>query len=336
VRNFGGSELEYVVGPFDPNDASAYSIVEVDAAQNASPRSAPLRVVPPLVGLTLEQATTALTQRGFVVGKITQTDGGTAAPGTIVGPAGLTLAEQGATVDLQVAAGSSGGAATKLIMSVVGTKRFSWAQRTYLAARVQVTRASNLTVTLLGPTGQRLYRWRMHVKAGTTIVKLKMPKQVRRPGRYTLVFVAVSGNDTTRTVVPVQIVKSGKGLGKEVHPNAQPVDVVLAGAAIPKGIALGIDDPQTRVIQAADQNGTFAATASSSKNVQVVVVDADQYGLGFVHDLRTVFPSVKLVAITDDPRKLAAAIKAGATVALPRSTPADQMARVIAKLASGH
>src|SRR5438132_483696 len=146
----------------------------------------------------------------------------------------------------------------------------------------------------------------MHVKAGSTIVKLKMPKQVRRPGRYTLVFVAVSGNDTTRTVIPVQIVKSGKGLGKEVHPNAQPVDVVLAGDAIPKGIALGIDDPQTRVIQAADPGVTFAATGSPQKNVQVVVVDADQYGLGFVRDLRTVFPTVKLVAITDDPRKLAA------------------------------
>jgi DNA-binding NarL/FixJ family response regulator len=53
-----------------------------------------------------------------------------------------------------------------------------------------------------------------------------------------------------------------------------------------------------------------------------------------VHDLRTVFPSIPIVALTDDPQKLARAVAAGATIALPRSTPLDQLAKVVRRLIS--
>ena len=66
----------------------------------------------------------------------------------------------------------------------------------------------------------------------------------------------------------------------------------------------------------------------------MIVVDADQYGLGLVRDLRTVFPMVRLVVLTNDRKKLVPAINAGATVALPKSTSAVKLAKVVAALAS--
>jgi DNA-binding NarL/FixJ family response regulator len=65
------------------------------------------------------------------------------------------------------------------------------------------------------------------------------------------------------------------------------------------------------------------------------VLDADQYNLGLVHDLRTVFPGVKLIVLTNDPKKLVRAVAAGATVALPKSTPTVKLAKVVAALTSG-
>ena len=52
-----------------------------------------------------------------------------------------------------------------------------------------------------------------------------------------------------------------------------------------------------------------------------MVVDADRYGVGLVRDLATVFPGVRIIALTNDPRRLAQAIRAGAAIAVPRSTP---------------
>ena len=66
----------------------------------------------------------------------------------------------------------------------------------------------------------------------------------------------------------------------------------------------------------------------------MIVVDADQYPLSLVHNLRTVFPStsVRLVVLTNDPKKRARAIAAGATIALPKRTPSVKLAKVVAAL----
>jgi DNA-binding NarL/FixJ family response regulator len=66
--------------------------------------------------------------------------------------------------------------------------------------------------------------------------------------------------------------------------------------------------------------------------VRVVVVDVDEFGVSVVHDLHVVFPSVKIVALAAGPRTMAAALKAGATVVLPRSTPPATLAKVIQRL----
>ena len=75
-------------------------------------------------------------------------------------------------------------------------------------------------------------------------------------------------------------------------------------------------------------------TASAARNIGLVVVDVDAYGLGFVADLRTVFPSLRLIAIAREPATRALAVRAGAVVALPRNTPAAQVAKAIAAIAT--
>jgi len=58
----------------------------------------------------------------------------------------------------------------------------------------------------------------------------------------------------------------------------------------------------------------------------------DEFGIGLIRDLHTVFPAVKIVALASSPRMMAAALKAGAAIVLPRSTPPATMAKVIQKL----
>jgi DNA-binding NarL/FixJ family response regulator len=125
------------------------------------------------------------------------------------------------------------------------------------------------------------------------------------------------------------------GSGKALAPASQAVDVVLTGTNIPKDVARGISGIKTKVVSAATGDASFTIAANRSRNVQVIVVDADQYGLGLIHDLRTVFPTVKLIALSDDPRKLARAVAAGASIALPRSSPSASLAKVVSRLALG-
>ena len=87
----------------------------------------------------------------------------------------------------------------------------------------------------------------------------------------------------------------------------------------------------TRVVPAIGED-TWTIAGSQERNVQVIVVDVDRYGLQLVRDLHTVFPSVKIVALTNDPRRLAQAVRAGAAVAVPRSTPPADVAKLIRRL----
>jgi DNA-binding NarL/FixJ family response regulator len=67
--------------------------------------------------------------------------------------------------------------------------------------------------------------------------------------------------------------------------------------------------------------------------VRVVVVDVDEFGVSVVRDLHVVFPSVKIVALAAGPRTMVAALRAGATVVLPRSTPSATLTKIIQRLA---
>ena len=77
---------------------------------------------------------------------------------------------------------------------------------------------------------------------------------------------------------------------------------------------------------------TFDAAANRSRDVRVLVVDVDELGVAAVRDLHTVFPSLKIVALAAGPKTMARALKAGATIVLPRSTPPATLARIIQRL----
>jgi hypothetical protein len=191
-----------------------------------------------------------------------------------------------------------------------------------------------VTATLYGAKSKRLYTWRLRVKAGANVVKLRLPSQIRKPGAYQLTWIARSGTETIRRSVKVTLV--GPKLA-QVRPKRDEVEVVLAGEQPEKGaLTPGLAGSDARVIaQAATPDETFALAASRTRDVSVVVVDVDKYGIAFVTDLRTVFPSLRVIAVSKSAAIRARAVRAGAVRALPRSTTAAQLAKAIAAIASG-
>ena len=110
----------------------------------------------------------------------------------------------------------------------------------------------------------------------------------------------------------------------------EPVEVVLAGDGIGKDVALGVDGKRVRVLTAT-ADGVFALAARDGVE-QVVVVDVDQYDVGLVHDLHTLFPTLRIIAIAASAEARAAALRAGAKAALAGSVPDSEIARTIARL----
>jgi hypothetical protein len=191
-----------------------------------------------------------------------------------------------------------------------------------MAARVLVTRAAQVTAQLISPRHVRLYTWHYKVRAGRTILKLRIPRQVRRPGIYTLRWTARAGRETATRTVRFRLVG--------VRPPLQKMEIVLAGTAA-KGVGGSLGKQKVTVVTSADP--AFDAAANRNRDVRVIVVDADELGVSTVHDLHVVFPSVKIVALAAGPKTMAAALKAGATVVLPRTTPPATLAKIIQRLA---
>jgi DNA-binding NarL/FixJ family response regulator len=330
MANLGGTELEYTVGPFDANDPHAYSVVETDGNGNTSARSAAVKIVPQIAGLTLDDARAALIAKGFGVGDIAVVESNQP-EGDVVGPTDLVTAAAGSAVGLQVSAGP-GQSATKFVFAVVGTRRLVLTQRHYIGVHLSSTRATLLDATLVNARGAHIYTWHVNERAGVTIAKLTLPKSARKPGLYKLLWTATSGGDVVRTSLDVQILRSAKTAAAAAK-KRKVKDVVLAGADLPKQLPSEAKNGARLVASSSDS--AFSLAGDPRLNVEVIVVDADQYTLGLVHDLRTVFPGVKLIVLTNDPTKLSRAIGAGATVALPKSTPSAKLAKVVAALTAG-
>ena len=314
---YGPDYTAATVAGWNPGDTRIFRLQETDLAGNTSVLTEPLQQVPALVGLTVDQAEAALAAQGLSIGSVTV--GGIGGPGTITGPAGLALAPQGAAIDVTVA---PGGATASLVFKVVTAPKLKAAKRTTMAARVLVTRAAQVTAQLISPRRVRLYTWHFRVQAGRTIVRLRIPRDVRRPGIYTLRWTARAGRDTASRTVRFRLV------GRRAP--VQKIQVVLAGTAA-QGVAGTLGKQKPAVVASADP--TFDAAANRNRDVRVIVVDADELGLATVHDLHVVFPSVKIVALAAGPKTMAAALKAGATIVLPRTTPAATLAKIVQRLA---
>ena len=76
---------------------------------------------------------------------------------------------------------------------------------------------------LFSPKRVKLYTWRFSVRAGRSIVSLRLPGQVRRPGVYSIRWTARSGRSTVSRKIAIRFVGPKTRLG-------QPVRVLLAGA----------------------------------------------------------------------------------------------------------
>jgi len=190
---------------------------------------------------------------------------------------------------------------------------------------VSLTRAARVTVQFFSPRGVKIYTWHFSVKAGRTIEKLNIPRQVRRPGVYSMRWTAKAGGDLASKRLKIRMI------GLRVVKFAEPIEVVLSGQA-PKGAGAKLPKGKPRVVKATGIETTFDAAADRKTDARVIVVDVDEFGVAFVRDLHTVFPSVKIVALSSSPRTMARALKAGAVIALPRSTPPATLAKVIQKL----
>jgi len=304
------------VAGWKPGDPRIFRLQETDLAGNQSELTAPLAQLPSLVGMTLDQVEAALAARGLSVGTVTV--GGAGKPGTVTGPEGLALAPRGAAIDVTVA---PGGASTSLAFKVVTAPTFKPAKRKTMAARVLVTRSAQVSAQLISPRRVRLFTWHFKVRAGRTIVRLRIPRQVRRPGIYTLRWSARAGRETVTRTVRFRIVGA--------RPPVQKPEIVLAGTAA-KGVNGSLGKQKPTVVTSVEP--TFDAAANRNRDVRVIVVDVDELGVATVHDLHVVFPSVKIVALAAGPKTMAAALRAGATIVLPRSTPPATVAKIIKRL----
>jgi hypothetical protein len=312
--HYGPDSTAATLAGWQPADTRIVRLQETDLAGNQSALTQPLQDVPSLVGLTLDQAKAALAARGLSIGSVTV--GGAGKPGTITGPAGLALAPQGAAIDVTVAAGSA-----SLVFKVVTAPKFKPARKKTLAARVVLTRSAQVTARLISPRHVSLHTWHFKVRAGSTILRLRIPRQVRRPAIYTLRWTAVAGRETVTRTIRFRLV------GRRAP--VQKIQIVLAGAAA-QGVGASLK-PKPAVATSADP--TFDAAANRNRDVRVIVVDTDELGVATVRDLHIVFPSVKIVALAAGPKTMAAALRAGATVVLPRTTPPATLAKIIRRLA---
>ncbi|MDQ3066537.1 MAG: Ig-like domain-containing protein, partial [Actinomycetota bacterium] len=331
-RNFGQTELETKLGDFVVGDTRRFTFAQVDAAGNASGQTRPLRAVPAIAGKGFDQAVAELAAAGFQVGNVREETIPSVAPGTVVQPAGVRLALESSAIDLVVARGGGVGEA-RLVFSVTGSKKLTLQKTTAIPVRIKVSKPAEVSATLFGAKKQRLYSWKLRVKAGANVVKLRLPQQIRRPGAYTLTWVARSGKESVRRTLKLTLV--GPKLA-QVKPKRQEVEVVLAGEKPENGaLRPSFTEGGPRVVaQSATPDETFTLAASAARDVGVVVVDVDAYGISFLSDLRTVFPSLRLIAISREPARRTLAVRAGAVLALPRTTTAKQLGKAISLVAS--
>ena len=321
---FDPTQYEVKLGAFAAGDTRVFSFLQYDAAGNVSEPSQALRAVPSVVGLDADAAAARLAAAGFALGKVARTVDATVTPGTVVGPTKLLVAAVGSSIDVVAAAGSP---QTKFVFRIANDKvvKVKVGKPASIPVRVFSTRPASGSAMLATGTGRRLYTWRFQVKSGATITKLRLPSQVRRPGYYRLIWSAHSGSASARKAVRIRFV--GPAL-EQLRTRPHRVEVVLA-----------VDTSRVRTRSAARptasspmprRSGRSRFRVAADRSVSVVVVDVDRFGIQFLRDVRTVFPTVRAIALSDRRVRWPAIKRAGAFSVLPRSATHEQLGRTIA------
>jgi hypothetical protein len=160
-----------------------------------------------------------------------------------------------------------------------------------------------------------------------------IPKQVQKPGRYAVVWRAQSQKAVINRRIQVNIAAGTRGLppASKVAPQSgsQTTVSVIVAATLNGKLSVSAG---TKLIPAKPASA-FALVAQPGRNVQVLVIDVHRYGLRPVRDIRLVFPNVRVLALVPSQRNSVQALQAGATLALPLSTPLSRIASAIDQLA---
>ena len=271
-----------------------YRVQATDGSGNAGPLSDAFTGVPDLRGLSQAQARDVLASRGFSAGTIGNagSGGGVASQS----PAVPAYAAVGSAIDFVL----SSAVRSPLALHVVGTKRLNLTTRHYTAVRVQVNVGATIDAALTS-NGRSVATWTRTVKAGTWIMRYALPASLA-PGAYKLTVSAKTASERRASTIRIRVKHGQILLGGKAR-------VLVVGDSSQRSLVLSVPKakltvtPETKVWD----------TTFWSRNVAVVVVDLDKQGLALVHNLHTVFPSVRIVAVTKNPAKVVQARRFGAS-----------------------
>ncbi|HEX3805677.1 MAG TPA: Ig-like domain-containing protein [Gaiellaceae bacterium] len=316
---YGPQQLEAKLGAFTAADTRTFALSEKTTLDLESPQTATLRAVPNLVGLSVADATTALGARGFTLGTVTNVPSSQPG-GTVVGPAGVQLMAVGSSVDLQVS-DSTATRQAEFVLQVALQKRVRVTARS-VTVRILSSVPAKVAATLDGAHYKRVGSWRFTAAAGSSLHTLKFTHTLK-PGTYTLYWLGQTAGSSVRTTQQIRI----------IAPKAK------AHTAKPAQVVLTVSDESQRTTQsiAGTLGQTLEATPDQTFNVteqhdaSVVIVNVDLYGLAFVRQIRRVFPTTAVIALSRNQKTLAAAAKTGA-VAISSSTASAKIAALVTRL----
>ncbi|MDQ5821020.1 MAG: hypothetical protein M3540_06235, partial [Actinomycetota bacterium] len=218
----------------------------------------------------------------------------------------------------------------RLSMRVVSTKVFRPGRQVRFGARIISTRKATGTVSLRNTDGSQLATWALKVKAGSNVLTFRMPPSVRKPGRYTLAWKLIVAGDSASQVTRLTIPGDTEGWTPVGAAPPRPDVVLSAPGFTARSLAL---PRRVRVLKTSHTADAFDLTGAAATNVRVAVLDVDRLGLNFLHDLHTIFPDVRIVAIANDPALRRRALVAGAAVALPHAAGPARVAAAVRRLA---
>jgi hypothetical protein len=199
-RNLGSTEFEVKMGAFDEGDTRTFSVVATDLANNVGTMSSVLVGVPNIVGLTVSQAESATTQRGFVLRRPSMILSARQMVVSSQDPEAPAVAERGSAVEVTLKPAAGAALAVR-----VRPARVVCAGGSVLRLRVQLSAPAVVRNRLLNARGRVVKRGTVGMlRAGTTNVRVKLPRGLRR-GSYRLLLDATGESGKARATVRIRV-----------------------------------------------------------------------------------------------------------------------------------